>query len=59
MDKDEPVDLNVTIVSGADVKPASSIWEGIIGLVDIGGSTTGSKLADVSVANMSYFCIYY
>ncbi|KOB64601.1 Membralin, partial [Operophtera brumata] len=47
----EPVDVNVTIVSGADVKPASSIWEGIIGLVD--DSDASSKLTDYGFLRLS------
>lgn len=31
---DEETDLNATITSGEDVEPSSSIWEGILGLVD-------------------------
>lgn len=31
---DEESDLNATIVSGEDVEPSSSIWEGIMGLVE-------------------------
>ncbi|XP_073953577.1 membralin-like [Choristoneura fumiferana] len=31
---DEENDLNATIVSGEDVEPSSSIWEGIMGLVE-------------------------
>lgn len=44
-DNPEP-DLNTTIIPGIEMEPSSSIWEGIMGLVeDLDGD---SKLADVS-----------
>lgn len=44
---DEETDLNATIVSGEDVEPSSSIWEGIMGLVE--DIDRDSKLVDVSI----------
>ncbi|KAJ8717201.1 hypothetical protein PYW08_005600 [Mythimna loreyi] len=44
---DEETDLNVTIVSGEDVEPSSSIWEGIMGLVE--DIDRDSKLVDESI----------
>lgn len=41
----EELDLNTTIVSGEDVEPSSSIWEGILGLVE--DIDKDSKLIDV------------
>lgn len=43
---DGEMDLNATIVSGEDEEPVSSIWEGIMGLVD--DLDKDSKLVDVS-----------
>lgn len=40
-------DLNQTIVPGEDVEPTSSIWEGILGLVE--DIDRDSKLGDVSI----------
>lgn len=44
---DEETDLNATIVSGEDVEPSSSIWEGIMGLVE--DIDRDSKLVDESL----------
>lgn len=41
------VDLNTTIVSGDEIKPTSSIWEGILGLVEDIDKDTQS--VDVSI----------
>ncbi|XP_075981070.1 membralin [Anticarsia gemmatalis] len=43
----EETDLNATIVSGEDVEPSSSIWEGIMGLVE--DIDRDSKLVDESL----------
>lgn len=43
----EELDLNTTIVSGEDVEPSSSIWEGILGLVE--DIDKDSKLIDESL----------
>ncbi|XP_004933410.1 membralin [Bombyx mori] len=46
-DVNEELDLNTTIVSGEDVEPSSSIWEGILGLVE--DIDKDSKLIDESL----------
>lgn len=43
----EPMDLNQTIMPGEEVEPSSSIWEGIMGLVE--DIDRDSKLVDVSI----------
>lgn len=43
----EDMDLNATIVSGEEVEPSSSIWEGIMGLVE--DIDRDSKLVDESL----------
>ncbi|KAG6449682.1 hypothetical protein O3G_MSEX006195 [Manduca sexta] len=45
--KNEPTDLNATIVSGEDIEPSSSIWEGIMGFVE--DIDKDSKLIDESL----------
>ncbi|KAM3963254.1 LOW QUALITY PROTEIN: membralin [Aphomia sociella] len=44
---DGETDLNATIISGEEVEPSSSIWEGIMGLVD--DLDRDSKLVDESI----------
>ncbi|KAJ8717844.1 hypothetical protein PYW07_005774 [Mythimna separata] len=45
----DETDLNATIVSGEDVEPSSSIWEGIMGLVE--DIDRESKLGDEAVVD--------
>lgn len=48
---DGQTDLNQTIVPGEDVEPTTSIWEGIMGLVE--DIDRDSKLGDVSIIQLS------
>ncbi|XP_022112611.1 membralin [Pieris rapae] len=45
--RNENIDSNTTIIPGAEVEPTSSIWEGIMGLVE--DMDRDSKLVDESV----------
>lgn len=51
----EETDLNATIVSGEDMEPTSSIWEGIMGLVE--DIDRDSKLVDVS-SFLNFICFF-
>ncbi|CAG4946926.1 unnamed protein product [Colias eurytheme] len=46
-DRNEEVDLNATIIPGEEIEPTSSIWEGIMGLVE--DIDRDSKIVDESL----------
>jgi hypothetical protein len=55
--KGEATDLNATIVSNEDVEPSSSIWEGIMGLVE--DIDRDSKIVDVSIAKSNNIFLFF
>ncbi|XP_038211032.1 membralin [Zerene cesonia] len=46
-DRNEEIDLNATIIPGEEIEPTSSIWEGIMGLVE--DIDRDSKIVDESL----------